>query len=74
MTSANTIDTTPANRREPVAGHVKGACMFTLGAAIVVGVAVVTMLVVIAPDGPMMKTAVQGMLDHQHAIAVAYLK
>jgi hypothetical protein len=48
--------------------------MFTLGAAIVVGVAVVTMLVVIAPDGPMMKTAVQGMLDHQHAIAVAYLK
>lgn len=71
MTSANTIDT---NRSETPVGRVKGACALTLGAAIVAGVAIITLLVVMAPDGPLMKTAVKGMLDHQHAIAVAYLK
>ncbi len=71
MTSANMLDTP---REEKPAGRVKGACMFTFGAAIVVGVAAFTLFFVVAPDGPVMKTALQGMLDHQHAVAVAYLK
>lgn len=71
MTSANMADT---NHSETPVGRVKGVCVFALGAAIVVGVAAVTLMVMIAPDGPVMKTAMQGMLDHQHAVAVAYLK
>ena len=71
MTSANMADT---NHSETPVGRVKGVCVLALGAAIVVGVASVTLMVMIAPDGPVMKTAMQGMLDHQHAVAVAYLK
>lgn len=74
MTSANRLDTNIGTQDATPAGRVKGACMFTFGAAIVVGVAVFTLMVMIAPDGPVMKTAMQGMLDHQHAVAVAYLK
>ncbi len=74
MTSANRRDTNTAMQGEAPAGRVKGACMFTLGAAIALGVAAFTLVVMIAPDGPVMKTAMQGMLDHQQAVAVAYLK
>ena len=74
MTSANTVDTNIGTQRETPAGRVKGACMLTLGAAIVVGVTAISLMVMIAPDGPVMKTAMKGMLDHQHAVAVAYLK
>lgn len=74
MTSANMPGNEAQSRESGTAGRVKTACVFTLCAALAVAVAVLTMMVVIAPDGPMMKTAVQGMLDHQHAVAVAYLK
>ena len=72
MTSANMADT---NHSETPVGRVKGVCVLALrAAATVVGVAAVTLMVMIAPDGPVMKTAMQGVLDHQHAVAVAYLK
>jgi hypothetical protein len=37
------------------------------------GFAAIAMAVIAAPDGPVMKTAVKGIVDHQQAIAVAYL-
>lgn len=53
--------------------RVKGVCMFTLGVAIVVGITVSTMMVMAAPDGLVMKTAVKAIIDQQQAIAIAYL-
>lgn len=61
-------------RGSETVGRVKNACVFTMGVAIVVGIAFVGMMVLAAPDGIVMKTAVQAIVDQQQAIAVAYLK
>lgn len=72
MKSLNMPETGEMSRTSP-AGRVKGVCMFTMGAAVVAAFAAIAMAVIAAPDGPVMKTAVKGIVDHQQAIAVAYL-
>lgn len=55
-----------------VSERIRNAVVVVAGAALMIGLSVATMLIVAAPDGWVMKTANQALLDQQQAIATKF--
>jgi len=52
--------------------RIRNALVVVAGAALMIGLSVATMAFVAAPDGWVMKTANQAMLDQQQAVATKF--
>ncbi len=55
-----------------VGERIRNALVVVAGAALMIGLSVATMMIVAAPDGWVMKTANQAMLDQQQVIATKF--
>lgn len=63
----------PQPENSPLSDRVRNALVVTVGAAMMMGLAVAALSLLTAPDGWVMKATQQAMQDQQQAVATNYL-